>query len=225
MNSTLRPHPRRSFHLCVLAATLAFLWASLPRSAQQVTVLNDSITTINPTGAIQTGFVDGEGAAAWLTSPCEGEITAVQVLWLSLTGGAPVSLQEAVRVYEAGIFPSPGTIRADLPGPLLTDGFFNEFTLPTPLPVANGEQFVAELIFLDPPSVLGPSVVTDVDGCQAGKNGIFAIPPASWFSSCLLGVSGDFAIRGLVTCTALPTLIFTNGFESGDTTLWSSVVP
>jgi hypothetical protein len=71
---------------------------------------------------------------------------------------------------------------------------------------------------------LGPSVVTDNDGCQAGKNGIFAIP-GGWFSSCVLGVSGDFVIRAVVDCEAEVDSIFSDGFESGNTSAWSSAEP
>ncbi len=209
--------------VCAWLALLAIL--TLPAAAQLTTVQNDTIATVAPTGAIQSGFVAGESAAAWLTSPCDGDITTVQVLWLSFTGGAPNSLQEAVRVYEGGIFPVPGALRVDLPGPILADGFFNEFTLPAALPVLNGEEFVVEFQFLTTPLALGPSVVTDTDGCQAGKNAIFAIPPSTWFSSCLLGVSGDFGIRAVVNCGATATPIFADGFESGDTSAWAVVVP
>jgi len=196
-----------------------------PAAAQPTTVRNDTISTAAPVGTIQAGFVAGEGAAAWLTSPCDGNITAIQVLWLSLTGGAPASLEESIRVYEGGLFPTPGPQRVDLAGPVMTDGFFNEFTLPTPLPVVTGEIFVAEFTFFNTPSALGPSVVTDTDGCQAGKNGLFAIPPSTWFSSCLLGVTGDFGIRGIVNCAAAPTPIFADDFETGDTSAWDVVVP
>ncbi len=212
-------------HLVPLVLLSVSALLALPAAAQPTTVQNDTISTVAPTGAIQAGFVAGESAAAWLTSPCDGNIITAQILWLSLTGGAPNSLQEAVRVYGAGVFPVTGAQRADLPGPVLTDGFFNEFTLPMPLPVLTGEEFVVELIFLTTPPGLGPSVVTDTDGCQAGKNAIFAIPPSTWFSSCLLGVSGDFGIRAVVDCNAPSTPIFADGFESGDTSLWSSVVP
>jgi hypothetical protein len=39
----------------------------------------------------------------------------------------------------------------------------------------------------------------------------------------VLGVTGDFAIRAVVDCSS--SLVFVDGFESGDTSAWSAVVP
>lgn len=75
--------------------------------AQQVVVQNDSVSSLGD-AAIQAGFAAGESAAAWLTSPCDGEITAVQVAWQSFYGGTGATLGEAVSVFEAGAFPIPG---------------------------------------------------------------------------------------------------------------------
>lgn len=111
---------------------------------------------------------------------------------------------------------------AILSGPVLTDGYFNEFALPTAVPVLSGSVFVVSFVFLDSTPPLGPSVVTDVDGCQPGKNGVFAIPPSSWLNLCLFGVSGDLAIRAVVQCD--DALIFADGFQSGDTSAWSETV-
>jgi hypothetical protein len=203
------------------------LAAWLPASAataQQVVVQNDSVVNFAQV-AIQAGFVANEQAAAWLTSPCDGDLINVQILWLSLTGGAPDVLHESIRISQAGTFPTPGGLSVELLGPLLQDGGFNEFTLPTPLPVSMNETFVVALRFLDPPPATGPSVVTDIDGCQTGKNGIFAIPPNLWLDACLLGVSGDFAIRATIQCGTTPAVIFSDGFESGDTSAWTAAVP
>jgi uncharacterized repeat protein (TIGR01451 family) len=48
-------------------------------------------------------------------------------------------------------------------------------------------------------------VVRDTDGCQAGRNAIFAeLAPGTnvWFSACALGVQGDWVIRAVVDCQA-----------------------
>jgi hypothetical protein len=206
------------------------VFASPAAEAAEMTVQNDSVTNFAQV-AIQVGFADQERAAAWLTSPCDGDIVAVQVLWLSGGGGQPDTLGESITVSASGAFPVPGTALAVLSGPLMVDGFFNEFrhldeagTIPLQVPVLMGQTFVVDFRFFDAPPLQGPSVVTDINGCQAGKNGIFAIPPSTWFSACALGVSGDFAIRAVVDC-ALPSAIFSDGFESGDFVAWSSVVP
>jgi len=202
-----------------LAACLALLLAA-PAGAQTV-IQNDSVVNFGNV-AIQVGFVADERAAAWLTATCEGDLTAVQVLWLSFLGGQPDVLGQAVTISEPGSFPVPGAQLRELLGPILQDGFFNEFPVAPGIPMTVGQTVVVDFQFLFDPNPLGPSVVTDVDGCQAGKNGIFAIPPGAWFSACDLGVTGDIAIRGVLDCT-LP--VFADGFESGDLSAWSGVVP
>lgn len=208
------------------ASLLVSMVCAVPGLAQPTVVQNDSITTVNPMGSIQAGFVANESAAAWLDSPCDGDLIALQVLWLSATGGAPQSLEQAIRVYEPGVFPEPGPMLLDLPGPLMNDGFFNEFPVPVPLAVNMNDVFVVEFEFLNSPGPLGPSVVTDSNGCQQTKNSLFAIPPSLWFQACSLGLGGDFAIRAVVNCTStMPNEIFEDGFELGTTAAWSVAVP
>jgi hypothetical protein len=204
----------------IFAVSFVLLLAAAPAGAQTV-IQNDSVVDFGNV-AIQAGFVADERAAAWLTATCDGDLTAVRVLWLSLLGGQPDVLGQAVTISDPGAFPVPGTLRRELLGPILSDGFFNEYPIIPGIPMTTGQTVVVDFQFLSNPNPLGPSVVTDVDGCQAGRNGIFAIPPSSWFSACALGVTGDIAIRGVLDCT-LP--IFADGFESGDLTAWSDVVP
>ena len=237
MSSSLRsvPSPSSSRRLLGLAGSLLAALALPPSDrahAAEVTVQNDSVTDFAQV-AIQAGFAANERGAAWLTSPCEGDIVAVQVFWRSQFGSVGSQLGDSITVSQAGTFPVPGAPLAVLVGPLMQDGFLNEFrfldeagTIPLQVPVTTGQGFVVDFRFFDPPPILGPSLVTDIDGCQAGKNGIFAIPPSSWFSSCALGVSGDFVIRAVVDCADVaPVPIFSDGFESGDTSAWTSTVP
>jgi hypothetical protein len=207
-------------------ATLAVLLAPPARLAAEtsgiVVLQNDSVVDFG-TANIQVGFVAGERAAAWLTSSCTGDLIALRVLWLSSPPTGGTTLGEYLRLSEAGVFPVPGPVLRELPGPLLTEGAFNEFALTPPVSVLAGETVVVDFQFLTSPPLSGPSVVTDVDGCQAGKNGIYATPPNAWFSACVLGVSGDFAIRAVVDCGA--SQVFSDGFESGDTSAWTLTVP
>jgi len=172
----------------------------------ELVVQNDSLLS-GGQSTIQSGFAAGERAAVWLDSPCDGSIVAAQVLWLSQSGGTPPSLENAILIHEAGIFPEPGALLESIIGPFLTDGAINEFrfldknnSVPINVPVLNGQTFVLSFIFSNSPSVNTASLVTDLDGCQTGRNSIFAIPPNQWFSSCLLGVSGDFVIRAVIDC-------------------------
>lgn len=190
---------------------LLVLFASSGQT-QEVTVQNDSLTDFDD-AVIQAGFVANERAAAWMTSPCDGDIRAVQVLWRSLTGGAPISIEDSVTIHDSGTFPTPGTTLETIVAPVMTDGVINEFrflddmmAVPLIVPVTQDQEFVVSFRFAQTPPATGPSVVTDIDGCQEGSNGIFAIPPNLWFSSCLLGVTGDFVIRAVVDCDTLPQM-------------------
>ncbi len=219
---------RPSSHLSALVLLLALPWAA---GAVEMTLQNDSVTDFSQV-AVQVGFASNEQAAVWLTSPCDGDLVAVQIFWRSLGGGTGGTVHDSIRIHEAGTFPVPGTLLQTLVGPLLQDGFLNEFrfldkggTVPLIVPVVTGQVVVVSFRFDIGPSITDASVVTDVDGCQAGKNGILAIPPGSWFSSCALGVSGDFVIRAVVDCSEAPVVIFIDGFESGDTSAWTNIVP
>ncbi len=214
-----------------LSAVMVLGLVALPVSAQETTVKNDSVSDFEQV-AIQAGFAANERAAVWLTSPCDGKLVAVQILWRSLFGGTGDTLGESILIQEAGTFPTPGTTLSTLSGPLLTDGFLNEYrfldqggTVPLSVPLALDQVFVVSFRFLTATPGLGPSLVTDVDGCQAGKNAIFAIPPSTWFSACSLGVSGDFVMRAVVDCSVVEEEIFSDDFETGDTSLWTVTVP
>lgn len=207
------------------------LAGALPVTAAEMTVQNDSVIDFAQV-AIQAGFAASEQAASWLTSPCDGSVVAVQVFWRSLSGGTANVIGDSIRIHDGGAFPIPGTLRETLSGPLMTDGFLNEFrfidqagTVPLQVPVTSGATFVVSFRFGESTPTTGPSVVTDTNGCQAGRNGIFAVPPSVWFSSCSLGVSGDFVIRAVVDCTVADPLIFEDDFETGDTSAWSLTVP
>lgn len=186
---------------------LAALLAAGVAEAVEVEVKNDSIVN-GSTAAIQAGFVANEEAAAWLTSPCTGTIVAVRVFWRSLSGNTLPSLEESISVYTSGTFPVPTGPATVLEGPVMTDGVLNEFrfldennTMPLSVPVTNGQIFIVSFKFANSPNpASGPSVVTDANGCQPGRNGIFAIPPSIWFNGCALGISGDFMIRAMVNC-------------------------
>lgn len=212
---------RCSGALCALFGLALFSVSPSPLTAGLVEVQNDSVVDFGLV-TIQAGFVAGERGAAWLTPGCDGEIVAVRVLWLDAVGSGSQALGQAITISEAGVFPTPGAMLAELVGPVMTEGFLNEFTIVPPIPFGSGDTFVVDFEFFSDPPPTGPSLVTDIDGCQVPKNSIFAIPPSSWLDLCALGVSGDLAIRALVTCD---NLIFEDDFESGDTGGWSSTVP
>jgi hypothetical protein len=208
----------------VLMLAVLVLLPHLNAAGQEVVVKNDSVADFSQV-AIQAGFISREKAAAWLTTPCQGNIVKLQIYWLSVSGATGGSLEWSLEIFQAGSFPTPGTRLVELLGPWMVDGVLNEFTLTVPIAVEQNETFVVSFEFENTPNpFLGPSVVTDIDGCQAGKNGIFAIP-GGWINSCEVPLSGDFVIRAVVDCEGAVDTIFSDGFESGDTSAWTTAEP
>jgi uncharacterized repeat protein (TIGR01451 family) len=199
----------------------------------EVTVKNDSLTN-NTSGVIEAGFVSGEKAAAWLTSPCAGNIVAAQVLWRSATGNATQVIEDSLDIYRPGSFPVPGMLAQNIGAPILNDGVVNEYryldqnsTIPLSVPVNQNETFILALTFANAPDPTGPSVVRDSDGIQPNRNAIYADLGGgafAWLSNTALGVNGDWVIRAVVDCpvvsqnadvavtmTALPALYTAGG--------------
>lgn len=154
----------------------------------------------NYTGAGTTAcpcFVQGEQAGVVLNAPAAHyplEIVHIGVGWGSFTGGNPAQVEQAIHVYE-GSLPNPGSPIFSLVGPQLADGVINDFDiepLPGEVTIAGG-PFTVTLEFFnsnagDP---FAPTVVHDGNGCQSGKNVVYAIP-GGWTDACLLGVTGDW---------------------------------
>ena len=193
--------------LFMVAITLAtrFAWST------EVTVKNDSLAN-NSSGVIDAGFIGGEAAAAWLTSPCAGNIVAAQVLWRSVSGNAAQVVEDSLDIYRSGSFPVPGMLAQNIGAPVLTDGVINEYrfldqnnTIPLSVPVSQNETFIVALTFANADPT-GPSVVRDTDGIQPNRNAIYADLGGGvfqWFSSSALGVNGDWVIRAVVDCAVV----------------------
>jgi hypothetical protein len=144
-------------------------------------------------------FVAGERAGAVLQAPSQHypiEILRVGIGWGSQFGGAPAQIEEAIRIYGAGL-PNPGSPIFSLEGPQLMDGFINTFNL-EPIPgeiVIDSGPFTVALEFANANAgnPFAPSTVHDGNGCQPGKNVIFAIP-GGWLDGCAAGLSGDWVV-------------------------------
>jgi len=187
--------------LCALLGLTA-----LAGYGDEVTLQNDSLTA-GDNATICPCFVAGEEAAVWLTSPCDGSIVAIQIFWRSLVGGAQVSLEDSIIVYEGGTFPNTGLIKDELLAPALQDGGLNEFrfsdenqTIPIDIPVTAGEEFVVSLKFFNDSATFNPSILFDDSGITPGKNSV-RISNGQWRSAESLGVTGDWIIRVIVDCT------------------------
>jgi hypothetical protein len=173
-------------------------------------------------------FVAGEQAGAVFTLPPSVypvEILRVGIGWVSQFGGSGQTVEQAVHIYAGGL-PNPGTPVFSLLGPVLTDGAINEFNL-APLPgeiVIPSGPFTVTLEFFntnvgDP---FSPTVVNDGNGCQSGKNVIFAVP-GGWLDACSAGVTGDWVFyvkyRSLnVTASASPAQVVFSSVPAFQTT-------
>lgn len=73
MKTTGQSGWRRGISVVLLVVTN---FAVGPTLASEVTVQNDSLSE-GELGLIQAGFVAGESAAVWLTSPCNGNSICV----------------------------------------------------------------------------------------------------------------------------------------------------
>jgi uncharacterized repeat protein (TIGR01451 family) len=180
--------------------------------AAEVTVRNDSLNDLG-TAVIVGGFAVGEKAASWLTSPCNGNLRAVQVFWRSASGTSGETIHSAIEISRNGTFPTPGVLAQEIGGPVLTDGVLNEYryldenqAVPLIVPVTENETFVVALVFDVAVAAGDPSVVRDVNGNQAGRNSLYADLGGTfiWFNSSTLGVQGDWVIRAVIDCAAGP---------------------
>lgn len=158
----------------------------------------ENFTTIGQTVSVP-GFAQGEEAAVILNAPADHypiEILKVRIGWSSVGGNGGQSLEDAIRIYPAGL-PNPGGFQYEVLGPVLTDGGINEFDL-TSVPgkgsrIVNGGPFTVSLRIANTMTPTSPAPIHDGNGCQIGKNAIFA-SPGIWFDACVLGVSGDWII-------------------------------
>jgi hypothetical protein len=216
--------------LASLAAAVAVLAPAGPGLAQ---VCPGDTTVQVFTGAGTTAcpcFVPGEQAGTVFDLPATWyplEVLRVGIGWGSAFGGAPQTLEQAIHLYEGGL-PDPGTPTFTLPGPQLTDGFFNDFNIeaaPGDKTIDSG-PFTVTLEFLNSNSgdFFAPSVVHDGNGCQAGKNVVRVQPGGTWSSACALGVTGDWVFTVRVRCSD-PTGVEERTVASASTLLFARPNP
>jgi hypothetical protein len=201
------------------------LVGAAPARAAVKELANDSFTG---TGTVhcQLGFVETESAAVKLTAD-PGDYPYQILKARMLICPASTTGFVSFRIYED----NTGTV---LPGPLLyeeivqvfgSDDALNELDLSANNIIITGGSVRIELEWMQNP---GPAIANDADWYVSNVNYIYAWidPPGiyQWFYAEDLGVTGDWIIR-LEIETGADDLIFADGFESGDTTQWSSASP
>lgn len=214
-DGTAWPHRANTRVVPTCAMVLAFVFGASDARAQCAEQLFQNFTGSG--AAACPCFIAGEQAGAVFQLPPSVypiEILRVGIGWGSQFGGSGQSLEEAVHIY-AGALPNPGAPIFTLVGPQLTDGAINEYNL-GPLPgeiVIPSGPFMVTLEFFNDNAgnFFAPSVVHDGNGCQGGKNVIFA-NPGGWLDACAAGVSGDWVFyvkyRSLnVTAAANPVSV------------------
>jgi hypothetical protein len=193
---SLRARAFRSSALALALSLGAFARAQCPELGP-VQVYTGAGTTTCP-----CFVVDEEAGTVFTNIPAAQfpiEITKIGIGWGSVGGGQPQSLEDSINIYNAGL-PNPGTPIFTLPGPVLSDGFINEYDIASQWPglgpvIVTSPTFTVTLRFANTNNVppYPPSMVHDGNGCTTGRNAI-KVSGIGWFSGCALGVSGDWLV-------------------------------
>lgn len=199
-----------SRHTAIPAAALLLFVTSFtmaPAAASQTLIQNFD----GGGQAVCPCFIENERAGVVLQAPAQDyplKILQVGIAWGSYFNGNPAQVERSIRLYEGGL-PNPGVHIFELLGPQMTDGFINVFNI-DPLPgnkTIDSGPFTIAIEFFNQSSgnFYASSVVHDANGCQPGKNVVYALP-GGWADACVLGVTGDwvmYAVYETVTATGV----------------------
>ena len=183
-------------------AALAFLALVPVAAATDIVVKNDSLLD-GSTGALQEGFVINETGAAVLDAPGSYPLTLkdIQVLVLKDPLFPTNTMSAKLYVWNtatiSGTSPSLASAIYTSPTITLTAGGFNIWDVSASNVVVTGPFTVGCQIIASggiPGFLTSPSLVTDANGCQNGKNWVRQVN-GTWANLCSFGVSGDLAIR------------------------------
>ncbi len=162
-------------------------------------------------------FAPGEEAMVILDTPAgdSAVLSKIQIGWQSVFGGQPDTLEAALIVYDmnqtgdavpATFVPLCEEIEGCiLPGPVLSDGFLNEFNV-LPFGIVLPESRFGISLEIGTDQLGGnpfftPSVVSDTNG-HNNHGGVVRnwvkVNGTTWQASQSLGISGDWIIRAIV---------------------------
>jgi hypothetical protein len=183
----------------------AFLAVSPAAASQEKELKNDSATG-GASVALQLGFIEGEtGAAVLAADPGDYPVTIKNIqVFIDKTPLFPDnSMTVELLVWDtdtiSGTSPSLASAVYTSPNLQFGAGFLNEWDIEFLGIQVNG-PFTVGCRIIDSGGGLGltsPSMVTDTDGCQGGKNWVRQTNGV-WANLCGFGVSGDLLIRSTV---------------------------
>jgi hypothetical protein len=182
-------------------AAIALLALVPAAAATDIVVKNDSLVD-GSQGALQGGFILNETGAAVLDAPGSYPLTLkdIQVLVLKSPLFAQTTMSVKLYVWNTSTISgsSPSLASAIYTSPTITfvAGGFNIWDVSASNIVVTGPFTVGCQIISSGGfgGFLSPSLVTDADGCQNGKNWVRQTNGV-WANLCSFGVSGDLAFR------------------------------
>jgi len=219
----------KTLEKCCSAIGLAFVIAYLgwiPAGfAGELTLRNDGFSGTGSVFCVSgQGFAAGEIAAARFTANAGQypfQILRIQVL--ACPSGTQADL--VLKIWEDdGVSDEPGDLLYEEFFTLLgSDNALNELDVSFQNIVVDSGSIRVGIQYFFGPALTG--IATDLDGHgDLQHNYIYAIPPGEWTPAHFFGVTGDWIIRVVVDANDQPP-VFVDGFESGDASQWSDVVP
>lgn len=181
----------------ILAGLVLTGWLLPESSSQVIEVKNDAFVS---QGAVQLGFSLNEVGGAVLTPPA-GTYTINELqVYIDKSPLVPdTSMIGRFLVWDNASLPNPGTpiyTSADLQ---MAAGFLNVQDISF-LGLTVSSSFLVGVEIVDSGQLFGltsPTLVTDTNGCQNGKNWVRQTNGV-WANLCAFGVAGDLVIRALV---------------------------
>ena len=206
-----------------LVVACAVVVATSPAGAIEKTLANDGFTGSGDLICVQGFAVEEIGAARFTAEPGDYPFTIQSVQILLCPDGPASDLVLKIWRDDGSSLPPAELLWEEIVTFTPSTTLLNEVDLSVDNLVIDSGSVRVGIEYLFSGSPPAPGIARDIDGINPSANLIF-VPPASWFLSQQLGVTGDWIIRLVVDANEAQP-IFADGFESGGTTAWSAVVP
>lgn len=187
-------------HLSIaLTVALSVLLSASPSLGGQRVLQNETLDS-GAEGTIQLGFIAGDiGAAVLEANANEYPITlqTIQVLIADETGIPGAFRDYTLTVYTNGNVNPGAPVHTVGPLPLAANAI-TEIDISAQNIVINSGKFTIGASPSSGPSPASPNLITSTGGCVSGLNRIRDVNSGLWFDGCILGISGQLAIRCVV---------------------------